>query len=174
MKKIALFLFAVLFQNILYSQINTVLLKVDGLTCSACSFATQKSILQLDFVEDIKMDLNSHIATITFKTSKKISIQQISKKVYDAGFSVGSMVAVFEFKSNEVSENTCFEFEGDLYHFEQMPEKTVLNGIVSIKFIGDKYMSKSEFKKWKKNIKKEACKKTDNFSGQIYSVILLK
>lgn len=174
MKKLFLFVFAVVLQTVTHAQINTVLLKVDGLTCSACSFATQKSILQLDFVEDIKMDLNSHIATITFKPGKKISIQQISKKVYDAGFSVGSMVAVFEFKSNEVSENICFEFEGDLYHFEQMPEKTILNGVASIKFIGEKYMSKSEFKKWKKNLKKDVCKKTENFSGQVYNVILLK
>lgn len=174
MKKIVLLLCAVVLQNLMHAQINSVLVKVDGLTCSACSFATQKSILQLDFVADVKMDLNSHIATVTFKPSKKVSIQQISKKVYDAGFSVGSMVAVFEFKSNEVSESTCFEFEGDLYHFEQMPEKTVLNGIASIKFIGEKYMSKSEFKKWKKIVNKDACKKPENFLGEVYSVILVK
>jgi len=174
MKKIFFLLITIACHSITHAQINKVLLKVDGLTCSACSFATQKSVLQLDFVDDIKMDLNTHMATVTFKPGKKISVQQISKKVYDAGFSVGSLVAVTSFNTKEVSDSTCLDMEGDLYHFEQMPEKTVLNGVTTLKFIGDKYMSKSEFKKWKKDIKKDICKKPDNFSGQVYNVTLVK
>ncbi len=173
-KKFIILFFAIALPGFVNAQFNSVILKVDGLTCSACSFSTQKSILQLDFVDDVKIDLNSHDAIVTFKPAKKISIDKISKKVYDAGFSVGSLDAVFTFNSKEISDSTCFEFEGDIYHFEQMPQKTVLNGITTIKFISEKYMSKSEFKKWKKIIHNDVCKKPDNFSGKMYHVILLK
>src|ERR1019366_4464216 len=147
MKKIFILLLFAASHSFVYAQFNSVLLRVDGLTCSACSFATQQSILKLDFVEDVKIDLNSHDAIVTFKQGKKISIDQIAKKVYDAGFSVGNLRAKFTFNSNNISDSTCFEYAGDIYHFEQLPAKTVLNGIATIQFIGKKYMSIKEYKK---------------------------
>lgn len=173
MKKNFLFLTVLLvLQNITVAQFDKVSLRVDGLTCSACSYSTQSSILKLDFVDNVKMDLNSHIAIITFKPDKKISIDKIATKVYDAGFSVGTLSAEFNFKSTTLTDGNCFEYNGDLYHFEQIPENTKLDGIKTITFISSKYMTVKEFKKWKKNIKKDACKKPDNFLGKVYNIIL--
>jgi len=144
---ILLFSFSLLTCSI-YAQFSKFFVNVDGLTCSACSFATQKSLLQLDFVADVQMDLNSHIATVTFKEGKKVSVDLVAKKVLDAGFSVGGMSGIFKYKNTDISNDYCFNYEGDNYHFIQVT-KQKLNGEIKIKFIGDKYMNKSEFKKWK-------------------------
>ncbi|MES2591180.1 MAG: heavy metal-associated domain-containing protein [Bacteroidota bacterium] len=153
------------------AQFSVARIKVNGLTCSACSYATQKSLLELDFVDSVKMDLNTNLAVVTFKPSKKIDIQLLSKKVYDAGFSVGSLTAIFTFNSYTLSENGCFDFEGDLYHFEKTASQ-ILNGATTLQFIGKKYMDKTEQKKWKDVKIEDNCKQDKNFSGNIYNVIV--
>ncbi len=157
--------------NSVKAQFSVARIKVDGLTCSACSYATQKSILELDFVDSVKMDLNTNLAVVTFKPSKKVDIQLLSKKVYDAGFSAGSLTAVFTFNSYKLSDTSCFEFEGDLYHFENQTGQT-LNGPTTLKFIGKKYMDKTELKKWKDVKTLNSCNQDKKFSGKIYSVIV--
>jgi copper chaperone CopZ len=154
------------------AQFTNVQIRVDGLTCSACSYATQKSLLELDFVDSVKMDLNSNLATVTFKPSKKIDIGQLSQKVVDAGFSVGSLTATYIFSSLPVAGNTCFDYMGDVYHFVNAKEQT-LNGPASILFIGKKFMNKTELKKWKGVKIENNCKQDEKFSGKVYNVTIL-
>ncbi len=152
------------------AQFTSVMVAVDGLTCSACSYATQKSLFELDFVADVQMDLNTHIATVTFKTDKKISIDKIAQKVIDAGFSVGSLNAVFNFKEVTVSNDYCLTYEGDVYRFISTKEKT-LSGSSSIKFIGEKFMRKKDFKKWKGQMSGTCSSKDSiNSTSKIYFV----
>jgi copper chaperone CopZ len=162
--------FLIMINSFARAQFTSVLVAVDGLTCSACSYATQKSILQLDFVADVQMDLNSHVATVTFKPDKKIEIDKIVQKVVDAGFSVGGLTAGFNFKDATVSNDYCMTYEGDTFHFISTKESK-MNGISNIKFIGEKYMRKKDFKKWKGQTS-GACKPPDNSnsSAKIYFV----
>jgi len=146
-KYFTILIVSLLIKHSVSAQFSSVLVSVDGLTCAACSYATQKSILQLDFVKDVQMDLNTHVATITFKEGKKVSVDLIAKKVFDAGFSVGSLYGIFNFKSIAISNNYCFNYEGDNYDFIQVKDQK-LNGEVKIKFAGDRYMRKKELKKW--------------------------
>ena len=89
-------------------------LQVSGLTCSMCSKATEKALRTLDFIGDIKPDLNRNVFVITFKTNSPVSLDQISKKVQNAGFSVNNLKAIFNFAATKISSN-AFSYSGDTY-----------------------------------------------------------
>lgn len=153
------------------AQIKNVSIRVDGLTCSACSYATQKSLLELAFVDSVKMDLANNIANVTFKNEAKINISQIAQKVVDAGFSVGKLTSSFNFDAAVKNENYCFEYDGSLYYIINTQEPEV-KGERTVLFVGKKYMNKAELKKWK-GIKQDIpCKPNEEFSGQIYTIAL--
>src|SRR5437764_4369182 len=79
------------------AQIKSVTLGVDGLTCSSCSYGVEQALRKLDFVKDVKTDLNGATATISFSNDKKISFDELVKKVYQAGFSVRLTNVVYHF-----------------------------------------------------------------------------
>jgi copper chaperone CopZ len=153
------------------AQFTSVQIKVDGLTCSACSYATQKSILELSFVDSINLDLNTNIAIVKLKPSQKVDIGKVAQKVYDAGFSVGSLYATYNFNSYAVADNTCFTYEGDMYHFVSTKAQT-LNGPSTMQFIGKKFMNMAERKKWKGVKIENTCKNGEKISGKVYTVTI--
>ncbi|MEI6815285.1 MAG: heavy metal-associated domain-containing protein [Bacteroidota bacterium] len=171
MKKILCFLLCICSCSVGHSQFTKAVVAIDGLTCSACSYATQRSVLQLDFVEDVTMDLNSHQATILFKKDKMVSMEKIAEKVVDAGFSVGGMTAEINLKKISISKDFCLEYEGAIYHFISTENKE-LNGLVGLQFIGPRYMRKKDFKKYKSMLS-TPCKSLDksNPVSTIYFVI---
>jgi copper chaperone CopZ len=122
---------------------------IDGLTCSACSFATEKSIRKLSFIDSVSMDLDKNMATVYFKKNVPVSIKALAQKVYDAGFSVRTMDVIFNFNNLSVNNNFCFDFENNRYQFIKIDSEKKLNGISTIRFIGEKFLSKKEFKSWK-------------------------
>jgi copper chaperone CopZ len=158
-KSIFFVVFYLLISNYTIAQITSISIAVDGLTCSACSFATQKSLLQLDFVADVQMDLNTNIALVTFKPDKKVSVQMLAQKVMDAGFSVGSLTAVFNLDGINITSDNCFTYQGDKYRFLSVNDKKIA-GKINLKFVGEHFMRKKDFKHWK-NVSKEPCKATD-------------
>lgn len=131
------------------AQFTSAKVGIDGLTCSACSFATEKSIKKLDFVDSVFMELDKNIATVYFKKNMLVSIPALGKKVKDAGFAVRSLYAVFNFNEVTVTNDYCFVYENNVYQFIKLAAEKKLNGFVSIQFIGENYMPKKEFKKWK-------------------------
>ena len=76
---------------------DTVIKKVSvlasGLTCSMCSKAIFKALSKLDFVEEVKVDIEQSKFVLSFKSGKTVVIDQIKSAVADAGFSVQSLVA---------------------------------------------------------------------------------
>lgn len=142
-------LFVLFFSSEIKAQFKSAIVGIDGLTCSACSFATEKSIRTLNFVDSVAMELDKNIATVYFKKGSRVSIQLLARKVFDAGFAVRSMDATFDFKDLSISDGSCFEFENDTYHFIKIDSEKKLNGISSVRFIGEKFMSKKEFRSWK-------------------------
>lgn len=151
------------------AQFINVKVKVNGLTCSACSFATQKSLQELDFIDSVDMDLNTNFALVTFKPSKKVDIDLISQKVYDAGFSVGSLTAEYTFNSFQANSHACFDYMEDAYSFVETKD-TLLNGPSTLLFIGKKFMNKTELKKWKGIKPAESCKAGNG--GKAYTVTI--
>ena len=58
-----------------------------------CSKAIFKALSKLDFVEEVKVDIEKSMYILTFKNSKKVEVDQIKTAVTDAGFSVQSLVS---------------------------------------------------------------------------------
>ena len=58
-----------------------------------CSKAIFKALTKLDFVEEVKVDIEKSINILTFKTGKKVDIDQIKLAVTGAGFGVQSLVS---------------------------------------------------------------------------------
>ena len=73
--------------------IKKVSLVASGLTCSMCSKAIFKALSKLDFVEEVKVDIEKSMYILTFKNGKKVEVDQIKTAVTDAGFSVQSLVS---------------------------------------------------------------------------------
>src|ERR1700761_9301437 len=111
--------------SIAKAQFTKAELQVSGLTCSMCSNATEKSLRKLDFIGDIKTDLNRNLFIITFKKDAVVNLDQISQKVQSAGFSVNSLKATFNFANVKVSNNYRFNYNGTLYDFLNVGDKTL-------------------------------------------------
>jgi len=156
-------LLAILFKA--RAQFVSAIIGVDGLTCSSCSFATEKSIRKLNFVDSVYMELDKNLATVYFKKNVPVSIKNLSQKVVDAGFSVRNMDVIFNFNNFTVNNDVCFEFENNMYQFVKIDTEKKLNGISTIRFIGEKYMSKNEYKPWN-FISSNICKGTSPVSQQ--------
>ena len=122
-------------------------LQVSGLTCSMCQLATQKALKTLDFVSDIKPDLNKNIYVLTFRKDKAVNLDLIKKKVKDAGFSVSKLIATFNFDHIKVSDNFHYQYSGNTYHFMNVPSK-LLDGNVQIKVLDKDFISSGDFKKY--------------------------
>ncbi|RYZ94149.1 MAG: copper chaperone, partial [Sphingobacteriaceae bacterium] len=120
---------------------------VSGLTCSMCSKATEKTLRTLDFVSDIKPDLNHNIFLITFKKDVPVNFEKLSSKVQSAGFSVNNLSAVFNFKNVQLN-NDVFNYSGYKFHLVNAGSKT-LNGPVAITFVDKGFAPNSVSKKYK-------------------------
>jgi len=121
-------------------------LQVSGLTCSMCSKATEKALRTLDFVSDIKTDLNRNLFVITFKNGSPVNLEQISKKVQNAGFSVNNLKATFNFADVKLEGNT-FSYSGDTYLVVNGADKT-LNGPVAVTVLDKGFAPASVYKKY--------------------------
>ncbi len=122
-------------------------LQVSGLTCSMCQLATQKALKTLDFVSDIKPDLNKNIYVLTFRKDKAVNLDLIKKKVKDAGFSVSKLVVTFNFDQVKISDNFHYPYSGNTYHFMNVSSKT-LDGNVQITVLDKDFIPSGDFKKY--------------------------
>lgn len=129
---------------------------VNGLTCSACSRSVEMSIRKLGFVQDVQMNLENTEGRITFKRGIKVEVNKIAQAVFDAGFSVRYLKAEFDFTNVTITGN-CFSFEEIRYQFLNLRDikGKEAKGKIIIQFIGKKFISKKEWKKYKKELKKE-------------------
>lgn len=122
-------------------------LQVSGLTCSMCSNATEKSLRKLTFISDIKADLNRNLFVITFKKNAAVNLDEISKQVQAAGFSVNSLKATFDFNNVKVADNYHFNYNGSTYHFLHVGDRT-LNGPVTVTVLDKNFVPSSVYKKY--------------------------
>jgi copper chaperone CopZ len=151
------------------AQFKSATIGIDGLTCSMCSNSAERLLRQLDFVEDVKMDLNATTCYITFRKGNKVKIYKLADKVKDAGFSVRMITAVFNFEAMSSKEGEAFIFEEDEYIFIKTSGKE-LKGETSISFIGKKYVPKREYSQWAAIL--SSYKKAGKGKKQIYYITL--
>lgn len=140
-------------------------LQVNGLTCSMCSKATEKSLRTLNFISDIKADLNRNIFLITFKNDVPVNLDLISKKVQNAGFFINDLKATFNFDNIKIGNN-YFNYAGDTYRLVNNPGKS-LNGTVDFTVVDKGFVPIAVYRKY--NIQ------TDNNivkAGKVYHIVI--
>lgn len=145
------------------AQFTKAEVQVSGLTCSMCSKATEKALRTLDFIGDIKPDLNRNLFVLTFKSNTPVSLDQISKKVQGAGFSINNLKATFNFANAKVDNNT-FSYLGDTYLVVNGTDKA-LNGNADITVVDKGFAPASVYKKY-------AAKTADVKTGKLYRVAI--
>jgi hypothetical protein len=100
----------------------------------------------LDFIGDIKADLNRNVFVLTFKKDVPVNLDQISKKVQSAGFFVNSLKATFDFENVKLSNN-AFSYAGDTYKLISGGDKT-LSGPVAVTLVDKGFLSSGAYKKY--------------------------
>lgn len=146
------------------AQITKAELQVSGLTCSMCSKATEKSLRTLDFISDIKVDLNRNIFLLTFKKDAPVNIDMISKKVQGSGFFVNNLKLTFNL-SNVKLDNNYFGFEGNTYKLMNGTTQ-MLNGPVAVTVVDKGFAPPNVYKKYQPT-------SADNGKpGKIYHVVI--
>jgi copper chaperone CopZ len=148
MAKKILFLWLGLFFVLLSSaQITKATLQASGLTCALCAKAVYKNLSSLPFVDSVNTDLNASAFVLVFKKTAPVDLDELSKKVQDAGFSVGSLL--FTIKLNDVKiENDIHEtINGNVYQFINVKTQ-VLSGDVVFRLIDKNFVSAKDFKKF--------------------------
>jgi len=141
-------LIAILFitTGVANAQFTKAELQVSGLTCSMCSKATEKSLRTLDFIGDVKADLNRNIFLITFKKDVPVSLDLISKKVQGSGFFVNNLKLYFNFNNVKVANN-LFSYGGDSYYLLNN-STTPLDGSVPLTVVDKGFAPASVYKKY--------------------------
>lgn len=64
-----------------------VILHVDGMSCEHCVNAITKSLLSLDGIKDVKVDLNSKTVFVKYDSSKT-SLDLIKNQIEEQGYDV--------------------------------------------------------------------------------------
>lgn len=63
-------------------------IKVNGLVCDFCAQALEKVFGRQEAVEDITVDLNAKLITVTFKDGQSLDDAAMTKLVTDSGYTV--------------------------------------------------------------------------------------
>lgn len=157
------------------SSANAQFLKADvqvsGLTCSMCQLATEKALKTLDFVSDIKPDLNKNVYVITFKKDKNVNLDQIRNKVKGAGFSVSKLVATVNFSNAKLNDNMQYKYLGNTYQFVNTSSKN-LNGATRITVVDKGFIPENTFKKNLNEIKSPGYKTGLVGGARVYHVTI--
>ncbi len=121
-------------------QVEQVTIGVNGLHCSACSFTVEKSLMKVDFVSVVMMDLNDRIARVILNDAEETDFHKLAKAVTDAGYSVRDVVVTLGGQSKE--DQSCLTIDNN--NFCLIDLKSDSN---EFRLIDKDFMPKKEFKK---------------------------
>ena len=148
-----LILTVILFVSVVVNaQITKAELTATGLTCSMCSKATYKQLISIEAIEKVEPDLNNTAFLLYFKNGSAVNIGDVKKKVEDAGFSVGELVVVFNFKDQQAANNSSFTLDNNTYTFMDTKAGT-LSGEVKVKILDKGFIVDKEYKQISKTAK---------------------
>jgi copper chaperone CopZ len=131
-----------------YAQFKWAEVGVEGLTCSMCARSVEIKVRKLDFVADVKMDLQATKMRVEFKPDRKVDMKAVAEAVDDAGFSVGYLHAAYVFKGIEVHDGECVSVDDEVFTFVETGDR-LLEGETVLKFLGPLFLPKREFEKRK-------------------------
>jgi len=152
MKKLFILTVVLFVSVVVNAQILKAELTATGLTCSMCSKATYKQLISIAAVEKVEPDLNNTAFLLYFKKGSAVNIDDVKKKVEDAGFSVGELVVVFNFKDQQAANNGTFTLDNNTYTFMDTKAGT-LSGEVKVKILDKGFIVDKEYKQIEKTAK---------------------
>ena len=103
--------------NVSIGQYRNIEIQAAGLTCSLCSNAIQKALKGLPFVASIQTELKSNKFSINLREGVPVDLDAISRKVEDAGFSVGKLTLEVKFNAVDVKNDVHTVAGGQIFHF---------------------------------------------------------
>lgn len=109
------------------AQIKSAEVLASGLTCSMCSKAIFKALSKLDFVDTVKVNIETSVYKLTFKNESKPSIEGIRDAVYDAGFAISKLSISGDWKLNTASKDLAFEDFGYQFKWQVKTNKALTN-----------------------------------------------
>ena len=148
-----------------YAQIRSANLIASGLTCSMCSKAIYKSLVKVNTIQDIKVDIKNSSYLITFKQGVNVSLEAIRNAVEDAGFSVASLKVDVNFNQTVIGPDTHISLQGGTYCFLKTSRQTI-QGTKTLTVVDKNYLPLAEHKKYAKDIAMQPA------SEKVYHVIL--
>ena len=90
-------------------SLNSITLKVNGLTCSMCSLSVKKSIEKVYFVDNVDANVEEITYDIRFKKNYYVDFYAIENAVLDAGFKIDKESVIVDVKnSNEFWQNSNY------------------------------------------------------------------
>jgi len=95
-----------------FSQIETMRIGVNGLTCSQCTRSVEKQLLQLRFIKDVDMDLANTSGEIHLKPGVPFRPEAVSKAIRDAGFSVRFVELLLRNPGGYQVSGNCLSIDG--------------------------------------------------------------
>lgn len=149
-----------------FGQIKSANLTASGLTCSMCSKAIYKSLVEVPTIKDVNVDIKNSSYLITFKDGMPISPDEIKKAVEDAGFSVASLKLTANFEKIELRPDAQVKLQGNSYRFINS-SKRVLEGMQTFFVVDKNYLPAKEYRKYEKRITAESG------AGKIYHVAVI-
>lgn len=66
---------------------ETLVLKIGGMTCNHCKMKVEKALRTMDGVENVQVDLNTGQATVSFD-SAKLRAEDLRTVVSEAGYEI--------------------------------------------------------------------------------------
>jgi len=109
------------------AQVQSVELVASGLTCSMCSKAIFKSLSALDFVSEVKVDIDKSSYSLAFKSPDKVKIEQIREAVYDAGFAIETMQMTANFPTSKAIDDEVVSLVGYQFKWKLTGAKNIVN-----------------------------------------------
>lgn len=122
---------------------------VNGLTCSLCTRSVEMSIRRVDFVDTVMMSLETTEGRIYVKPNVPVNLEEISKAVVNAGFSVRFITIKLGLDDVEVNDDGSFAWQSQLFKWIDYQGRSGKNEVV-LQLIDDGFLPKKEASKFKK------------------------
>lgn len=107
------------------AQINSAELLASGLTCSMCSKAIFKALSKLDFVDTVKVNIETSVYQLSFKNDVPVKIEGIRDAVYDAGFAIAKLSISGDWKAKTATKDLSFEDFGYQFKWQVKANKVL-------------------------------------------------
>lgn len=153
------------------AQIQKAKLQAGGLTCAMCSKAVYKALTAVPSVEKVTPDIEGSSYAIQFRKDADVQLDDLSKAVTDAGFSVSSLQVTANFRGAKTQDNAHVTLGNQVFHFLGAPVPA-LSGERTIHVIDRNFVSEKQAKKYSK-LTDMACYSSGTMDGKrIYHVTL--